>query len=369
MKLAAAAGVANFVTFVNFMPEREDVLRVLARAKVHLFPTVREGFGMVALEALALGTPVVTSDAADNFAQHLVTSGVNGEVCRAEPIFFADAVERVLGQLPRYSAAASDSVGAYDWDALAVAAGKVLRQMKVLMLSPMPPRIDGLADYAHGVRNAYERAGHVVVVVTDVESAGSRGAIRSALAPAVASCAHSDSRTRGAAGCTACAAHHRHLRRPTASALELVVLVGRGDSTFVVATHHEVGRDIAQAGVDRTCLLPANGRLGRSAARPHQAGCCGSHELTACVGPSKVVLAPLAIFDLPSSSCAPVELRRVRHALERHTVVLAVLVSSRFEKGLLELVGGSRCPDRCVAPIWRDSVTTGSRGGRAEASA
>ena len=125
MKLAAAAGVANFVTFVNFMPEREDVLRVLARAKVLLFPTVREGFGMVALEALALGTPVVTSDAADNFAQHLVTSGVNGEVCRAEPIFFADAVERVLGQLPRYSAAASDSVGAYDWDALAVAAGKV----------------------------------------------------------------------------------------------------------------------------------------------------------------------------------------------------------------------------------------------------
>ena len=206
--------------------------------------------------------------------------------------------------------------------------------MKVLMLSPMPPRIDGLADYAHGVRNAYERAGHVVVVVTDVESAGSRGAIGS-LSLLPWRLVRTLIRVRAERPDVLHVQHTIATYGVRLLALWLVVLVGRGDSTFVVATHHEVGRDIGRLGwIGRAYYRLTAAWVDRLHVHTEQAVAVLTSSLR--VSPSKVVLAPLAIFDLPSSSCAPVELR-VRHALERHTVVLQ-FGFVQVEKGLLELV-------------------------------
>lgn len=55
-------GVSNDVRFLGFVPI--DVLRIFYdRAKVFVFPSLYEGFGLPPLEAMAHGTPVVTSNA------------------------------------------------------------------------------------------------------------------------------------------------------------------------------------------------------------------------------------------------------------------------------------------------------------------
>jgi glycosyltransferase involved in cell wall biosynthesis len=54
-------GVQNDVRFMGFIPI--EVLRIFYdAAKIFVFPSLYEGFGMPPLEAMAHGTPVVTSN-------------------------------------------------------------------------------------------------------------------------------------------------------------------------------------------------------------------------------------------------------------------------------------------------------------------
>lgn len=111
--------VAERVEFLDFLPEHRDVLVKMAAADLFLFPSVREGFGMVALEAMAMGTPVITSDHPDNFARHLIRPGVNGYVCPAEGGAFAAAIEKSLSRLDELSAGAAAVATDFDWDRIA----------------------------------------------------------------------------------------------------------------------------------------------------------------------------------------------------------------------------------------------------------
>jgi glycosyltransferase involved in cell wall biosynthesis len=61
-----------------------------------LFPSAREGYGIVVVEASAVGTPTVVVEGPDNAAAELVEDGANGVVARsAEPGELADALVRV----------------------------------------------------------------------------------------------------------------------------------------------------------------------------------------------------------------------------------------------------------------------------------
>ncbi|MBN1875727.1 MAG: glycosyltransferase family 4 protein [Anaerolineae bacterium] len=59
-RLAREAGIWDAVDFVGFVPE-EAKPSVYRGARVFIFPSVYEGFGLPPLEALACGTPVVAS--------------------------------------------------------------------------------------------------------------------------------------------------------------------------------------------------------------------------------------------------------------------------------------------------------------------
>lgn len=59
---AAALGVGDQVRLMGFVPE-EDLALYYACAQVAVFPSLYEPFGIVALEAMAAGVPVVVSDA------------------------------------------------------------------------------------------------------------------------------------------------------------------------------------------------------------------------------------------------------------------------------------------------------------------
>ena len=75
---------------------RELVEDAVRRALCHVFPSRREGYGLVVVEAAALGTPTVVVDAPDNAAVELVEDGVNGFVARsAAPVADREAILRV----------------------------------------------------------------------------------------------------------------------------------------------------------------------------------------------------------------------------------------------------------------------------------
>jgi glycosyltransferase involved in cell wall biosynthesis len=95
LRLIAANGLDGIVRAPGFAAA-EEVRERLRRALCHLFPSRREGYGIVVVEAAALGTPTVVVESPDNAALELVVDGENGVVARsAEPEELAAAILRV----------------------------------------------------------------------------------------------------------------------------------------------------------------------------------------------------------------------------------------------------------------------------------
>lgn len=93
----AANGVQDSVRMAGFAPWSE-VSAAFATSAALVFPSVREGFGLVVLEAAAHGLPVVLIDAPDNAAVELVEHRRNGIVVgRADSSAMAEAVLRLAG--------------------------------------------------------------------------------------------------------------------------------------------------------------------------------------------------------------------------------------------------------------------------------
>lgn len=81
------------VTFLGFCKDMEDLLPA---ADLFLFPSLREGLGMAALEAMACGIPVIAAD--NRGTREYLREGENGVLCRGEvPEDFAKAIERLSG--------------------------------------------------------------------------------------------------------------------------------------------------------------------------------------------------------------------------------------------------------------------------------
>lgn len=72
-ELAAELGVAERVRFLG---ERSDVAAVLAATDLLLLPSWREAFGRIAVEAMAMGVPVVATD--EGGPAEIVREGVDG---------------------------------------------------------------------------------------------------------------------------------------------------------------------------------------------------------------------------------------------------------------------------------------------------
>ena len=93
LRAIRAAGVESVVEAPGFVTS-EEVADAFRRASCHFLPSVREGYGMVVVEAAAVGTPSVVVREPDNAAAELVKDGVNGYVAEnlaAVP----DAIARV----------------------------------------------------------------------------------------------------------------------------------------------------------------------------------------------------------------------------------------------------------------------------------
>jgi glycosyltransferase involved in cell wall biosynthesis len=116
---ARSLDVAQLVTFAGALPEAADVFGAMKAARVLALPSVREGFGMVALEANACGIPVITVDHPANAAAELVEHGQTGWVVPPTVPALADAIERALAGPARSPDAISAHVRRYAWPRLA----------------------------------------------------------------------------------------------------------------------------------------------------------------------------------------------------------------------------------------------------------
>jgi glycosyltransferase involved in cell wall biosynthesis len=75
----------------------DAVAKAMRNASCLVLPSLREGYGLVLIEACAVGTPVITVIGPDNAAAELVEDGVNGyAVAVAAPEAIAEAIERCI---------------------------------------------------------------------------------------------------------------------------------------------------------------------------------------------------------------------------------------------------------------------------------
>ncbi|HYB59711.1 MAG TPA: glycosyltransferase family 4 protein [Candidatus Acidoferrales bacterium] len=96
----------------------EQLVSIMKASNALVLPSVREGFGIVALEALACGTPVITTNAWQNAAKELINHGENGFLVSAVVDDIASALSEVDKQ--RMSDAAKATAAAFDWNILSV---------------------------------------------------------------------------------------------------------------------------------------------------------------------------------------------------------------------------------------------------------
>ena len=95
LRLIEQEGLDGAVTAPGFV-SAEDVRERMRQALCHVFPSRREGYGLVVVEAASLGVPTVAVRSPDNAALELIEDGVNGVVAdSAEPRALADAIVRV----------------------------------------------------------------------------------------------------------------------------------------------------------------------------------------------------------------------------------------------------------------------------------
>ncbi|MFH1647185.1 MAG: glycosyltransferase [Chloroflexota bacterium] len=126
-KLAAGLGIGDRVTFQGIV-KQDRLPYFYSAADVCVVPSYYESFGLVALESLACGTPVVASDVGD--LRNIIRPGETGYVvAENSPAALADGIARLLSRPPRDTdtgLAIRESVRRFAWSSIAAA---VIREL------------------------------------------------------------------------------------------------------------------------------------------------------------------------------------------------------------------------------------------------
>jgi L-malate glycosyltransferase len=120
--LSIDLGLEKNVIFHDFFPG-PTIYGLMKSATVFALPSVREGFGVVVLEANSCGVPVVTVDHPDNAARHLIAQGQNGFLTGADAVSLAEVLDVALIRAPLMDPRASAERSGHlrDWDEVAAA--------------------------------------------------------------------------------------------------------------------------------------------------------------------------------------------------------------------------------------------------------
>lgn len=118
-KLARDLKLSSRVHFLGARPQQELPM-LYSAADVTVVPSYHESFGLVAVESLACGTPVVASRAGGLMT--IVRNNETGYLVPRGPGFFAERLDALLGNpalLARMQLAARPSILHFSWDSVA----------------------------------------------------------------------------------------------------------------------------------------------------------------------------------------------------------------------------------------------------------
>ena len=128
--LAENLGVGQFITFRGVV-DHEQLPLYYNAADVCAFPSFYESFGLVPLESLACGTPVVATEVGD--LKHIILDGQTGYVIpNGQAPLLAEKLGLILrGKSPemRDPNGIRDSISRYDWSNIALLIEGQIRQM------------------------------------------------------------------------------------------------------------------------------------------------------------------------------------------------------------------------------------------------
>jgi glycosyltransferase involved in cell wall biosynthesis len=183
LALASEAGLkTDELVLTGFVPE-EDLIALYNLCKAFIFPSLHEGFGLPALEAMRCGAPVIGAN----------TSSLPEVIGKQEALFnphsqeaIKHAMEQVLSDQAyreRLIAHAKNQAAKFSWDKTALRALDAMNQIsekkanykaeqavvknrpKLAYVSPLPPERSGISDYSAELLPALSEHYDIEVVV------------------------------------------------------------------------------------------------------------------------------------------------------------------------------------------------------------
>ncbi len=105
------------VEFIEGIDDHAQLYALMKSSCAFAFPSTREGFGIVVLEANGCGLPVITTDYHQNAARYLIKERLNGKVISLSKENLANAIDEYMMMKPD-PAGYLPFLQQYDWDNL-----------------------------------------------------------------------------------------------------------------------------------------------------------------------------------------------------------------------------------------------------------
>ena len=115
LKLVQQCDIDNNIRFLGVVPDSDELISLMKSSKVFASPSIREGFGMAAAEALACGLPVVTCNAPENAVKDLIDDKT-GIISNGTAEAFADSILEALRRRDLMTWDCKNSARRYDWE-------------------------------------------------------------------------------------------------------------------------------------------------------------------------------------------------------------------------------------------------------------
>ncbi|MGF7119004.1 glycosyltransferase family 4 protein [Methanobacterium oryzae] len=108
--------IRDNIIFKGFMDSYDDLIAYMKSSKVFVLPSIREGFGIVVIEANACGLPVIVVDHKMNAATDLIINNENGIISKLSENDIKDMIIEMIYKKEEMENNCIEAAKNYDWD-------------------------------------------------------------------------------------------------------------------------------------------------------------------------------------------------------------------------------------------------------------